>query len=128
MSGVVQQASKAAAAAKQQLPSAPDIAKGASLRAGAALDRATSQPQVQQALQQAQAASDFASAHADKHYRGLLRANHQYVLGNGPSFFVNKENVWKYALFTTLAGCVSAPTFNECCASCYACLTADLRL
>ena len=112
MSGVVQQASKVAAAAKQQLPSAPDISKGASLRAGAVVDRATSHPQVQQALQQAQAASDLASAHADKHYRGLLRANHQYVLGNGPSFFVNKNNVWKYAVFTTLAGCASALTLD----------------
>lgn len=108
MSNLAQRASAAAAAAKQQLQKLPtvDVAKGASLSAGSVLDRAASHPQVQQVVQQAKAASDVATAHVDHHYQGVLRKNSHYVLGSGPSFFVNKNNVWRYALFTTLAECV----------------------
>ena len=69
--------------------------------------------QVKQAMEQAQAASELATKHVDHHYRSLLQVNQRYVLGNSPSFFVNKDNVWRHAIFTSLAECASAPV-SEC--------------
>jgi hypothetical protein len=128
MSGFAQRAAdaarKAAAAARQQLDQAPaptELVKSVSLRAGAVVDSATNNPQVKQALQQVQAASDLATKQVDHNYRSILKTNQRYVLGAGPSFFVNKDNVWRYAVFTTLAECAAVPI--PCCRSHLMCLT-----
>lgn len=78
---------------------------GAQQRAAQALKQAAAHPQVQTAIKHA----EVAQKHAHRGYEAFMKTHSQYVLGSSPSFFVTKDNVWRYAVFTTLSQCAPQP-------------------
>lgn len=78
-------------------------------------------PQIKQAVEQATVAGHQAKGFVSSHYEALMRQNRHYVLGNGPSFFVSKQNIHKVAFFTALAECgplISAMKVKLCICCC----------
>lgn len=115
MTSTVQQAADAArrtaqnlaeSASKQaQQVNVSDTAQAVSARVSKAIGGATNHPQVQQAVNESQRYAQVAARHAQSGYNQVMQGNGKYVLSSHPTFGVTKHNVWRYAVFTTLAEC-----------------------
>eukprot|EP00892_Ulva_mutabilis_P003666 jgi/Ulvmu1/1671/UM114_0045.1 len=78
-------------------------------RAVSAGKQVAAHPQVQGAVEQAVGVSRSVS----QRYAELLRDNSKFVIGSSPAFYVTRDNLWKHAIFTTLA---DVPRVSRTCA------------
>jgi hypothetical protein len=62
-----------------------------------------SNPQVKQAVELATTYGQKAQGLVTSQSEEFMNKNRQYVLGQGPGFFVTKQNIYKVAFFTALA-------------------------